>query len=741
MVEPLEGRQMLAADLLAQTGAATAHDAAGRVYAAGIQYTTAGTTEIVVARYKAPSLANPDAPLELDNSFDGDGIAVVPAAASLFLVNDMAVTTDAEGVLRVFVAGGAPSADQSNIDAAVTILTPGTTDGSTGASLHLADVPDSSESANAIAAIGSNGGVVVGGSVFGGGNFVARFTRDGVLDAAFQGTGGTVGYSIDTLGDAPGVGGQSEIKDIAVSGNTIFTAGWANLAGVQSPALAKYDSAGLVDSTVTAVDDGTGPQSAMLTALAVEGDLILAGGAVGGFSTLVARYVGMDLDQDFNGEQPLTVESRIVPRSIASQGETGILIAGYNAETFHAMAGRLLEVTPAGTGPDGVTPAVWELDGDFGPDGSVTAAPEMTLGNGGGAFINTTTGDAIAVGTQFVDPDRQQDVALVRFTTGTPGAAGPVTLLDMSLDGQVDPTPVVGPIAVDLSASAGDNTVEVVVTDGVYQVYVNGVATGSPTLATSVAITTGSGNDHIKIGAGVATSSVVINSGDGNDVIEIDAAVTSAATIDAGAGNDSVVSGAGNDAITAGTGNDTVLAGAGNDTVSGGDGQDVILAEAGNDVVTGGAGADAVSAGDGNDTVSGGAGQDVAIGGKGADSLVGDGENDALVAAYTDHDANVPALKLISGIWAIPNPTDPALARAAYVLKVGVLQATLLRPDSMQGNTVTIAGTVHEDGVADILIGSGGTDWFIVNDTQAGVKDKVLDENRNEIVTDVDVLR
>ncbi|MGY3437037.1 Hint domain-containing protein [Marinovum sp. KMM 9879] len=82
---------------------------------------------------------------------------------------------------------------------------------------------------------------------------------------------------------------------------------------------------------------------------------------------------------------------------------------------------------------------------------------------------------------------------------------------------------------------------------------------------------------------------------------------------------DSVEAGGGDDVVLSGLGNDTVFAGAGDDTVDGG---------AGDDYIEGDNGADSLLGGAGNDTILGEAGADTLDGGTGDDSLVGGGRDD-----------------------------------------------------------------------------------------------------------------
>ncbi|NBZ86541.1 Hint domain-containing protein [Stagnihabitans tardus] len=113
------------------------------------------------------------------------------------------------------------------------------------------------------------------------------------------------------------------------------------------------------------------------------------------------------------------------------------------------------------------------------------------------------------------------------------------------------------------------------------------------------------------------------------------------ATIDGGAGDDSLAGTSGSDTLTALAGNDTVLAGAGsdslwggagNDLLYGGDGSDTLMGEAGDDSLDGGADNDSIVAGLGDDRVQAGLGEDTLYGDEGADSLQADAGNDLVFA-------------------------------------------------------------------------------------------------------------
>ncbi|MCF8486943.1 MAG: tandem-95 repeat protein [Rhodobacteraceae bacterium] len=152
----------------------------------------------------------------------------------------------------------------------------------------------------------------------------------------------------------------------------------------------------------------------------------------------------------------------------------------------------------------------------------------------------------------------------------------------------------------------------------------------------------GDGDDSLNGGLG----SDIIDGGTGDDTL-IGGADPSGDVLIGGAGSDSVVAGDGNDLINtadltgnhspdrtypglytadaspeddrdfvnAGAGNDTILTGDDRDTILAGDGQDWVEAGDDDDSVTGAGGNDTIQTGEGNDTVTGDLGDDVIYGG------------------------------------------------------------------------------------------------------------------------------
>lgn len=141
-----------------------------------------------------------------------------------------------------------------------------------------------------------------------------------------------------------------------------------------------------------------------------------------------------------------------------------------------------------------------------------------------------------------------------------------------------------------------------------------------------------------------SVKSMRIYSGGGDDSVTVDSTITFRVSIDAGAGNDtlvvnstgsnSVFAGDGNDTVTAGAGNNHIDGGAGDDSISGGsagtgklwatggDGNDTLTSDAATSYLLGQAGDDTITGGTGNDTIYGGDGTDSLSGGSGGTDSV-----------------------------------------------------------------------------------------------------------------------
>lgn len=121
-------------------------------------------------------------------------------------------------------------------------------------------------------------------------------------------------------------------------------------------------------------------------------------------------------------------------------------------------------------------------------------------------------------------------------------------------------------------------------------------------------------------------SSVRVTTFDGNDRVTLGDGVDLPVTVDAGAGNDVIYGGTGDDVLNGGAGNDQIYAGPGANTVTDGTGDDLVDLTQNSVAVT-------YTTGGGLDTVLGSAFDDVIQGGSSADRLEGRLGNDVLRGA------------------------------------------------------------------------------------------------------------
>ena len=137
------------------------------------------------------------------------------------------------------------------------------------------------------------------------------------------------------------------------------------------------------------------------------------------------------------------------------------------------------------------------------------------------------------------------------------------------------------------------------------------------------------GRDHIVVRQQGTIIQVEVN-GVGHNILGTNA---TGLRITAGAGNDVIELFTTHDAfIDAGDGNDHVVSGSGDDVIDGGAGFDRIFGRAGDDHLMGSGSADRLYGDDGNDTLSGHGGHDILMGGNGNDWLIGGLGNDYFYA-------------------------------------------------------------------------------------------------------------
>ncbi|HZX86290.1 MAG TPA: calcium-binding protein [Reyranella sp.] len=245
------------------------------------------------------------------------------------------------------------------------------------------------------------------------------------------------------------------------------------------------------------------------------------------------------------------------------------------------------------------------------------------------------------------------------------------------------------------TGGAGDGAADQVIvngTNGSDQVNVSAVGT-TVTVAGLAA--------QVTVAGAEAGDLLVVNTGNGNDTINASAlpAGVIGLTIDAGAGNDTVIGS---------QGKDTILGGDGNDTVTGGRGDDVALLGAGNDTFI-------WNPGDGSDVVEGQAG---------TDTLLFNGAN---VAENIDIVANGGRALFLRDVANVTMDLDDvetikfnALGGADNVV-VGDLSGTDVKQVNLDLSAQ--AGSGQGDGAADTVTANGtqGSDTITVASSGASV--------------------
>lgn len=254
---------------------------------------------------------------------------------------------------------------------------------------------------------------------------LARFNANGTLDASF-GTGGIVTTDFGVSAEATSASVQADGKIVA--------AGYANLDGGESFALARYNSNGTLDTTFgtggkvgTAFDSGHGFSYAQAFSVAIEPDgrIVVAGALELGtcvfngaeqpcFDAALARYNSNGtLDASFGTGGRVTTDfggPNDQAESVALQPDGRILVAG----AVGRFISRGFDFAVARYNSDGT------LDTSFGTSGKVTTdfAGADDLPIEPSAIALQGDGKIVVVGSTFVDD--VYDFALARFnTTGT----------------------------------------------------------------------------------------------------------------------------------------------------------------------------------------------------------------------------------------------------------------------------------------------------------------------------------
>jgi len=245
-------------------------------------------------------------------------------------------------------------------------------------------------------AVQADGRIVVAG--YRDGDFcVVRFLADGQLDATF----GAGGYAIADFGNS------DEVRAVAIQADSkIVVAGYAYVSGGYDFALARFTADGQLDESFSGDGKlttafGTNSDQAYAVAIQADGKIVAAGYAyVGGnYDFALARYTSAgELDTTFDGDGKVTTPfgtSSDYAYALAIQADGKIVAAGYayNGSNYDFAVSRY---TSTGA-----------LDSTFNLDGKVTIAfgtssdyaygvavqPDGKIVVAGYAYMNGTGGD------------------------------------------------------------------------------------------------------------------------------------------------------------------------------------------------------------------------------------------------------------------------------------------------------------------------------------------------------------
>jgi uncharacterized delta-60 repeat protein len=399
-----DGKQTIAFGTSDDYGTAVAVDSLNRVVITGDTY-NGSTTDFAVARLTAGGA--------LDSGFDGDGKQTIAFGAP----DDSALGAAVDSLDRVVVAGY--TGNGSNNDLAVARLTvAGALDGSfDGDGKQTVDFGASADVAASVA-IDSADRVVPAGYTNSGPSFdiaLCRLTVAGALDGSFDGDGKLV-FGLNARSQA--IGNSVALDSL---GRTVV-AGSASNGTIQEFAVARYTSAGVLDTTF----GGTGivrfafGASSIGLAVAVDSmdRVVIAGYTSGGSTTdfAVARLTSAGaLDPSFDGDGKTTFDfatSADYAYAIAVDSLDRIVIAGSTFTGSNPDFG-VARLTVAGA-----------LDASFDGDGKQTIAFGTFNDLAYGVAVDSI--DRVVIGGYSYDAV-SSDFAVVRLT-----AAG---ALDSSFDG------------------------------------------------------------------------------------------------------------------------------------------------------------------------------------------------------------------------------------------------------------------------------------------------------------------
>jgi uncharacterized delta-60 repeat protein len=549
---------------------------------------------------------------------------------------------------------------------------------------------------------------------------LVRYNTDGSLDASFDADGIVTSNLSSSLDVADSIVQQADGKIVAAGYSSPYNVDFA---------VVRYNSDGSFDTTfgndgIVFTDFGYIAE-AFGAVLQSDGKIIVAGYTTqdtANFDFALARYAG-------DNQPPLVANDAY---SVNEDNTLSVAALGVLANDSDPGGNPVTALLVSG--PSSGTMA-------FHADGSFIYTPAANF-NGTVAFTYMTNdGQADSnVGTVIitVNPVNDAPVAVANMYTTTEGsaltlAAPGVLQNDTDVDGDsLSALLVAGPAHGTLTLSAnGSFTYTPALgfsgTDSFTYKANDGAADSNAATVTITVNAAGAGASLVPDPCDPTKTALVVRGTAGDDTITITPAGGSGAVAVslngtslgtfAPTGRVIVFGLAGSDDVqTAGAVSLPVWAhgGSGNDRLKGGGGNDVLLGE------------------DGDDLLVGNSGRDLLIGGEGADRLVGNADDDILIAGFTDRDANDAALCAIMAEWTSTRDFATRVANLRGGPGAGANRAN--------GDVFLNPGTVHDEGLQDVLTGSAGMDWFLFNeDGDGGAHDQATDMSTFETMFAADL--
>ncbi len=604
----------------------------GRVLAGGSGSTGVGA-QLTVVRYTADG--------SLDSTFGAGGHARTAVGGAIDRAHAIAVQTDGK-----IVAAGITGTGAVNDVVVLRYLANGALDTSFSGGLTITPVGGGDDRALAVA-IQADGKIVIAGFTHNGTDddvLVARYNANGTLDPTF-GTAGIV--TTDTAG------GTDRALAVAIQADgKIVVAGLANNGTTDDLLLARYTSAGVLDTTfdsdgLAIVVDATGEQRLAGVAIQADGRIVATGSFNGDFA--IWRFLtggAADATLDSDGAATTNLGGTDDAHAIALDKTGRILVAGESigqtvGSTYDAVLVRYNADGSRDTtfGAAGVVRTTVSGDEHFYAVAIDTAGRIVSAGNTTSIFNSVSESNFLVARHQgYSAPDPPAAVGAARghmqATISWSGPANDGGSAVTSYTATAEPggaTCTTSQTSCTIAGLSNGTTHSFTVTAS------NGLGTSAASVPASVT------PNSCKTPSGPLVATVDLSDGEtptnGNDVIT---GTSANDAIDGLAGDDTICGGSGNDTIQGGPGDDLIYGDEGpgstdgRDALTGGPGNDTIFGGGANDAIKGGAGNDVVSGDNGNDTIEGGRGRDLLSGGNGNDTIDGGADNDVL----RGHDGN-----------------------------------------------------------------------------------------------------